>query len=183
MRSTTPHLSDTIRLLAISGHLCTRLIESLPPGLMSRTDGPGRWTIHEVLAHLVDLETSERGWLPRITHILDGSPGHLRRVEAARHLPAVSASPAPELLLRFSRARQANLATLRRMPSDPDCWARVGRHPDLGPLTAANLLVAWAMHDLDHLAQVVTIVGVHHAAAIGPIAAYVRICRPREASA
>lgn len=166
------------RLLAATPGLILDLIGALPSALRAAGDGPGRWTIHEILAHLVDLEESERGWMPRLTHILDGQPGALPRVAAALHLAAYAAAPTPALAERFRRGRSANLARLARLRLDAAALARTGRHPDLGPLTAGQLLAAWAMHDLDHLAQIVGIVGQRQTGAVGPIAAYLRICRP-----
>lgn len=166
-------------LLAIAPGLIVSLIRNLPAHVLHSTDGAGRWSIHEVLAHMVDLEASERGWLPRIRHILHGLPGPLPRVDAARHLPTYSAMPTTELIDRFQQGRRTNLDLLAHLALGPMSMSRVGQHPELGQITVANMLMAWAMHDLDHLAQIIGIIGHGHAVAVGPISAYLRICRAR----
>lgn len=170
-------IADQRRMLAASHLLVLQLLDAMPPRLLATSDGPGRWTAHEVLAHLVDLEESERGWMARIRHILDGTPSPLPRVQGGRHLPAVAAAPTAELRERFARGRAGNLARIDGLGLDAPALARAGMHPDLGPLRAGHLLAAWSLHDLDHLAQIVRIIGHQQTDDVGPIAAYLRICR------
>jgi hypothetical protein len=145
---------------------------------MTASDGPGRWTVHDVLAHLVDLEESDRGWLARIRHIVEGRTDPLPRVDGTRHVVQVASAGTGVLLDRWMAGRQRNLAMLPSLIGDGTVLARIGRHPDLGPITAGQLLHAWWLHDLDHLAQITRIVGVCTAGTVGPIATYLRICRP-----
>lgn len=182
MSTPTATIADQCRMLAVTHQLILGLVDVLSLQLLAATDGPGRWTVHEVLAHLVDLEDSERGWLARIRHIMDGVPAPLLRVQGARFMPKYAALPTAELRERFARGRARNLKGIDDLGLQAATVERVGVHPDLGPISAGHLLVAWGLHDLDHLAQIIRIIGHQHADAAGPIAAYLRICQPIQPS-
>lgn len=57
---------------------------------------------------------------------------------------------------------------------------RVGRHPSLGEVTMRQLLATWAVHDLDHIAQVFAGMSATQDAAVGPWKAYLGILLRRE---
>jgi hypothetical protein len=40
-----------------------------------------------------------------------------------------------------------------------------------------HLIATWCMHDLSHLDQIVRIIGIEYADRVGPLAAYLRLCR------
>ncbi|MBN8526474.1 MAG: DinB family protein [Planctomycetes bacterium] len=165
-------------LLEIAPGQLSRLLLCLPPGAEGWSDGPGRWSIHQVVAHLADIEESEAGWVPRLAHLLACSPGPLPRVDNRLRLPAYAALPLGDLLTRFADARRRSLERLDAWSLGPDALDRVGHHPDRGAVRVAELLSTWTLHDLDHLAQIVRIVGAHGAGDAGPLAPYLRICQP-----
>ncbi|HEV8696398.1 MAG TPA: hypothetical protein VGQ89_01795 [Candidatus Limnocylindrales bacterium] len=45
---------------------------------------------------------------------------------------------------------------------------RVGRHPELGEVTMCQLLATWAVHDLDHIAQIYAALAGSYDAEAGP---------------
>lgn len=165
-------------LLEIAPGQLSRLLLSLPPGAEGWSDGPARWTIREIAAHLADIEESAAGWVPRLAQLLARSPGPLPRVDNRLRLPDYAALPLRDLLQRFADARRRSLERLDAWRLDQDALDRVGLHPDRGPVRVAELLSTWTLHDLDHLAQIVRIVGVHGAGDAGPLAPYLRICQP-----
>lgn len=56
---------------------------------------------------------------------------------------------------------------VRTLISDGDLDRR-GRHPQLGEVTMRQLLATWAVHDLDHVAQIYAALAGSHDAAVGP---------------
>ncbi len=175
-----PSLPNLLDLLAGGPATVATLIRSVAEPCWRWSDGADRWSILQVLAHLTQVEESDRGWTPRLRHLLDGVDAALPRVESHQHLPRYASVPMPDLLLRFAAARRTNLDQLASWHLDEDSLRRAGRHPDRGPITVGNLLATWAMHDLDHLAQICRIIGHHHASVVGPLAEYLRVCRPME---
>ena len=50
-----------------------------------------------------------------------------------------------------------------------------GRHPELGPVTLGQLLATWAVHDLNHIGQVVRVMSKRYETVVGPWKAYLGI--------
>ena len=54
-----------------------------------------------------------------------------------------------------------------------------GRHPGLGPVTLRQLLSAWVVHDLGHIAQVSRVMAKQYRDAIGPWVPYLPVVSDR----
>ena len=50
-----------------------------------------------------------------------------------------------------------------------------GRHPELGQVTLSQLLAAWVVHDLGHIAQISRVMAKQYTAAVGPWKAYLPV--------
>ena len=50
-----------------------------------------------------------------------------------------------------------------------------GTHPDFGPVTLRQLLATWAVHDLNHIQQIVRTLSNEYREAVGPWQAYLSI--------
>jgi hypothetical protein len=84
-----------------------------------------------------------------------------------------------ELLDRFAELRAQNLARLERNVSSGDLDRR-GMHPSLGEVTLRQLLATWAVHDLDHVAQIFAGMAGSHDADVGPWKGYLGILLRRD---
>ena len=87
--------------------------------------------------------------------------------------------PLAALIERFEELRGEQLARLRELVGDDDL-DRPGRHPELGEVTMRQLLATWAVHDLDHVAQIYAALAGSYDAAVGPWKAYLGILLRRE---
>jgi hypothetical protein len=83
-----------------------------------------------------------------------------------------------ELLDLFASLRRANLSELRSMSLTASDMERRGRHPSLGPVTLAQLLATWVVHDVNHIAQVCKALAFQHYCEVGPWEAYLSILAP-----
>jgi hypothetical protein len=83
------------------------------------------------------------------------------------------------LIDRFEELRQEQLGLLRELVGDEDL-DRVGRHPSLGDVTMRELLATWAVHDLDHIAQIYAGLAGSYDEAVGPWKAYLGILLRRD---
>jgi DinB superfamily len=72
------------------------------------------------------------------------------------------------LLSEFAALRAANLDELRSWRLTEADLALPGTHPALGPVTLGQLLAAWVVHDLGHIAQVARVMAKQYRDAIGP---------------
>lgn len=162
-------------LLSVAPSNLTNLVRAIPEELWKQTDAPGRWSIHQIVGHLVHVETE--GWLPRIRQIHAQTAPVLPRVDAHLHVDRYAALAMDVLLSRFSELRRDNLQQMHALLLDQDCLARTSTHPDRGPVQLRHLIATWCMHDLSHLDQIVRIIGNVYADRVGPLAPYLRLCR------
>lgn len=112
---------------------------------------PDRWSIGEVLAHLVEVEQVFR---TRAKRMLEEKDPHLESYDqnAAYAAGKYSSGRAEEHLRQFGHERNLSVRLLRNAPAGSE--ARTGQHSELGRITLGELLNEWAFHDLGHVKQV-----------------------------
>lgn len=146
-------LDHTLAILERTPATLRAMLAGLDDGIVRANYGQGTFSPFDVLAHLVHGEHVD--WVPRTEHILAGratTPFEPYVIEESR---AVGQGKTPDDLLdEFATLRRRNLERVRAIGLTPDHLAMRGTHPALGPVTLANLLAAWAAHDLHHTAQI-----------------------------
>jgi hypothetical protein len=112
---------------------------------------PGKWSILELLGHLVD---EERGDFRARLDLLLTQPGVLGPpidpegwVRERRH----NERDPQELLREFEEERARSVEWLRGLTAP--AWGNVLEHPAVGKLQAGDVLAAWVAHDLLHIRQ------------------------------
>ena len=88
---------------------------------------------------------------------------------------AADGAPIVDLLDELEALRNENLAFLASLSLSPAQLALPGRHPELGPVTLGQLLATWAVHDLNHIGQVVRVMSKRYETVVGPWKAYLGI--------
>jgi len=170
-------LERTLDFLARTPHVLRALLAGLDEGWLAADEGPGTYSALDVVGHLIHGEDTD--WVPRSEHIL----AHGEAVPFARFdREAMRAAPVrsmEELLDSFERRRAESLARIRELALTPSVLERRGRHPELGPVTLAQLLSTWVVHDLAHLAQITRVLAKARAPEIGPWTAYFRVLGDR----
>jgi DinB superfamily len=160
-------LESAIAILVQTPAVLRVLLSDLPEAWTRGNEGPDTWCAFDVVGHLIDGE--ETDWIPRARIILGSNDD--RRFEPFdrfHHLTANRGVPLSALLDRFAALRAENLAVLRGFRLSPAQMERTGEHPELGTVTLAQLLSTWVVHDLDHLAQIVRVMGKQYTEAVGP---------------
>jgi len=72
------------------------------------------------------------------------------------------------LLTEFANLRATNLELLRSWKLTARELDLPGEHPSLGRVTLRQLLAAWVVHDLGHLAQVARVMAKQYVDEVGP---------------
>ena len=75
----------------------------------------------------------------------------------------------------FARLRSENLAVLRSWQLTPSALDLPGEHPALGAVTLGQLLAAWVVHDLEHIAQTVRVMAKQYGGEVGPWVPYLPV--------
>jgi uncharacterized damage-inducible protein DinB len=134
-----------------TGKKLAKLIKPLSKKQLSTRPEPGKWSITEILAHLVDAEIVG-SWRMRLVIGQDGVPIQAfdqdvwaETFDYPRRDPKVS-------LETFRMLRENNLRMLRALPKN--LWENHGMHSERGKETLTHIVRMFAGHDLNHLAQV-----------------------------
>ena len=158
------------------------LLRGLDDTWIRATEGPETFSPFDVIGHLVDGE--ETDWIPRAKIILArGAAPTFERYDRFRHRTRNVGRTLPSLLDEFAALRAANLQLLRSWNlgvSDLDLPAT---HPGLGEVTLRQLLAAWVVHDLGHIAQVSRVMAKQYRDAIGPWVPYLPVVSDRPSPA
>jgi len=131
------------------------------------TEGPDTFSPFDVVGHLIDGE--ETDWMTRARIILAKGPDPRFEVyDRFRHRKRNAGRSLESLLEEFARLRSANLDTLRSWRLTPADLDLPGIHPTFGRVTLRQLLAAWVVHDLGHVAQIARVMAKQHREAVGP---------------
>lgn len=144
------------------------------------SEGPGTFSPFDVVGHLIDGE--ETDWIPRARIILaQGADPRFDPYDRFRHRDRNAGRSLPSLLQEFARLRAGNLELLRSWHLTAVELDLPGNHPGLGPVTLRQLLAAWVVHDLGHVAQVARVMAKQYGEAIGPWEPYLPVVTDRPA--
>jgi hypothetical protein len=131
------------------------------------TEGPETFSAFDVVGHLIDGE--ETDWMVRARLIRAQGPSvRFTPYDRFRHRERNAGRPLGALLDEFARLRLANLRELDGWHLTGAEMRLRGEHPTFGPVTLEQLLAAWVVHDLGHLAQVSRVLAKRFAGLVGP---------------
>lgn len=169
-------LADTLDLLERTPGVLDSLLRGTSPSWHARDEGPETWSAVDVLGHLVYGE--ETDWVPRARIILEHGDGRpfepFDRFAQKRLFAGWSLE---RLLDRFAELRRANVEAVRSWELTEAQLDLAGRHPELGRVTLQELLATWAVHDLNHLAQISRVMAKRYADEVGAWRDYLSILK------
>lgn len=167
-------VSEVTSVLSRTPATLRALLEDLPAGWLEANEGEATFSPRDVVGHLIHGEKTD--WVPRIKLILaSGEAEAFVPFDRFGFREAIRGRSIGALLAEFESLRASNLSTLQDLAVTPAQLALKGRHPELGAVTLGQLLATWAVHDLNHIGQVVRVMSKRYSAAVGPWKAYLGI--------
>lgn len=158
------------------------LLADLDDQWIRATEGPDTFSPFDVVGHLIDGE--ETDWIPRARIILARGPSPaFEPYDRFRHRARNTHRSLESLLQEFARLRAENLVLLRSWQLTETDLDLPGLHPGLGRVSLRQLLAAWVVHDLGHVAQVARVMAKRYREEIGPWAPYLPVVTDRPAPA
>jgi len=143
------------------------LLSGVGDGWTRPNEGPDTFSAFDVIGHLIDGE--ETDWIPRAKIILAGGDDpRFQPYDRFRHRERNKGRSLESLLEEFERLRGQSLATLRSFELDEARLDLPGNHPRLGRVSLRQLLSAWVVHDLGHVAQISRVMAKQYTDAVGP---------------
>jgi DinB superfamily len=163
----TLDLESTRILLRRTPDVLDALLRGLPEPWVHENDGPDTWSSFDVVGHLI--ETEETNWIPRMRHVLaHGESAAFPPFDRFGFREKSTSKRMAEALDTFREVRARSLRQLDELRLAPGDLGRNGRHPDFGPVALGQLVATWAVHDLNHLGQIVDVLARQHTEAVGP---------------
>lgn len=167
-------LSETLDLLGRTPTVLGALLRGTSASWHASNEGPDTWSAYDVVGHLIHGE--ETDWVPRARLILEhGESQPFEPFDRFAQRNRFAGSSLADLLDRFTGLRQANLETVRSWSLTETELGLPGRHPELGRVTLRELLATWAVHDLNHLAQISRVMAKVYAGEVGAWRAYLSV--------
>jgi len=138
-----------VSLLEQTPIILEKLLHSAPHEVLQWKPAPDRWSISEVLAHLLDVEQM---FSERVRRMVEEQSPQLPEFDEKAVQTKYSSGTAMEHLRKFCHERDRSVATLRYLPAS--AGARTGQHAKLGTITVNEQMNEWAFHDLGHIRQI-----------------------------
>lgn len=169
-------LAETLDLLSRTPGVLDTLLRGTSDAWHARRESPDTWSAYDVVGHL--LHGEETDWVPRARILLehrDQQP--FEAFDRFAQIERFAGWPLDRLLDRFAELRRANLELVRGWRLTPAQLALPGRHPELGAVHLAQLLATWAVHDLNHIAQISRVMARRYTEEVGAWRAYLSILK------
>ncbi|MFI5207305.1 MAG: DinB family protein [Gemmatimonadales bacterium] len=155
------------------------LLGGLAEPLIRGNEGPDTFSPFDVVGHLIDGE--ETDWIPRARIILaQGKDPNFEPYDRFRHKERNEGRSLQSLLEEFARLRVANLDLVRSWRLRPAQLDLTGVHPKFGRVTLRQLLAAWVVHDLGHVAQAARVMAKQYKEDVGPWAPFLPVLTDHE---
>ena len=172
-------LRRSIEMLRRSPGTLRALLDGLDDAWARGTEGPDTFSPFDVVGHLIDGE--ETDWIPRARIILARGPDvRFEPYDRFRHFARNTGRSLTSLLDEFAQLRAANLELLGSWRLTARELDLPGEHPSLGRVTLRQLLAAWVVHDLGHLAQVARVMAKQYREEVGPWVPYLPVLTDHE---
>jgi DinB superfamily len=160
-------LELSIEVLARTPGTLRALLDGLSEPWIRGTEGPETFSPFDVLGHLIDGE--ETDWIPRARIILArGTDPQFEPYGRFRHRERNRGRTLGPILEEFSKLRAENLELLRSWQLTGEVLDLSGIHPTFGRVSLRELLAAWVVHDLGHIAQIARVMAKQYKGAVGP---------------
>jgi len=153
-----------IRRLQSGGGVIAALYADLDHDALHWRPAPGKWSLLDVLCHLLDEEREDFRLRLRLTLEQQGEAWPPNDPEAWVTSRNYAERDPAAALAEFAEERRASLDWLAGLTS-PN-WEAVYDHPKGFVISAGDLLLSWAVHDAAHVRQIATLL-VGHANALG----------------
>ena len=153
-------------------------MSGMPEGWTQCKEGEGTWNAEEVIGHLIEAE--KNNWIPRIETLLQyGENQPFPPFDRFAHLDKNANTTLEQKLAAFKEIRQENIGKLRELVDPEEDLDRRGTHPEFGSVTLRELLAAWTVHDLTHMAQISRVMAERYRKDVGPWEQYLGVLKKR----
>jgi hypothetical protein len=150
------------------------LLDHLDNEWVMNNEGADTFSPYDVVGHLIYGEKTD--WRPRIKMILDhGTSQSFEVFDRFAMYKESKGKSIQQLLNEFEELRKQNVAWFKSLALEEADYNKKGVHPQLGEVTLRNLVAAWVVHDLTHIAQISRVMAKQYKTEIGQWVEFFRI--------
>ncbi|MCD2260572.1 DinB family protein [Psychroserpens sp. XSD401] len=147
------NLEESIGILERTPEVLSAMLNGLPEQWLKSNEGENTWSPYDIVGHYIYGEKTD--WIVRAKIILSTSENkQFEPFDRFAQFGEDQNTPISELIAEFKTLREKNLNTLKSFELTNTDLIKKGTHPELGNVTLQELLSAWVVHDLAHLAQI-----------------------------
>jgi len=167
-------LSKSIEILERTPNVLTAMLQNLSAGWTFSNEGGETWNAYDIIGHLIHGEKTD--WIPRMEIILsDKQDKTFVPFDRFAQFENSKGKSLAQLLDEFKTLRQQNMDLLHTKNLTEKDLEATGIHPAFGEVSLAQLLSAWTVHDLNHIAQISRVMAKHYKTDTGPWVEYLSI--------
>lgn len=177
------NLGEAISVLEKTPVVLTAMLDELSQDWTHQNEGKDTWSPFDIIGHLVHGEKTD--WMPRLEIVLSTSEEKtFTPYDRFAQFETSKGKSVTSLLTEFRSLRKENLTILRAKKLTEGDLDKQGIHPELGPISLRNMLSAWVVHDLGHIAQISRVMAKQYKEEIGPWTQYLTIVNttPKESA-
>ena len=169
-------LEKSIDILQRTPPLLITMLKDLPAAWTSVNEGPGTWSVYDIIGHLIEGEKTD--WITRAEIILsDRNNKSFEPFDRFAQFEDSNGKSLEQLLEEFVFLRNANIKKLHSFGLKENDLVKTGIHPAFGVVTLSQLLATWVVHDLNHIAQISRVMAKQYGEAVGPWINYLGILK------
>jgi len=167
-------IEKSLEILERTPAALNSLLQNISPGWTSVNEGDETWSVYDIIGHFIHGEKTD--WMVRANIILsDKADKSFEPFDRFAQFRNSNGKSLTELLNEFAALRSSNLADLRSKKITPEDSTLTGIHPAFGEVSLSQLLAAWVVHDLNHIAQISRVMANQYREDVGPWTAYLKI--------
>jgi hypothetical protein len=169
-------LEKSMEILERTPNVIKELLDGLSDDWTMQNEGGESWTPYDVLGHLIHGELSD--WIERTDIILSAGPDkNFKPFDRFAQFEESKGKSLRDLIGEFMMLRIMNLQKLKERNITEKDLDKTGIHPVFGNVTLRQLLSTWAVHDLNHTAQIIRVMAYQYKDNVGPWSKYLRILK------
>ncbi len=167
-------LEKTIDILERTPNVLHAMLQNISADWTQNNEGPETWAVYDIIGHLIHGEKTD--WIPRAEIILSENPDNsFEPYDRFAQFEESKGKLLMQLLDEFKILRTKNIEQLRSKKLTDKNLEEKGIHPVFGEVTLAQLLATWAVHDLNHIAQISRVMAKQYKTEVGPWIEYLKI--------
>ncbi len=167
-------LAKSIEILERTPFIIENILKGISVEWTNKNEGHGTWSVYDIVGHMVHGEKTD--WITRTEIILsDNANKKFFPFDRFAHFKDNKGKSLQMLISDFKTLRKKNLSKLRLKKLKVTDFTKSGIHPDFGKVTLKQLLSAWVVHDLNHIAQIARVISKQYKKEVGPWSEYLPI--------